>query len=340
MFPTNALDQEGGVNVLDMADPTHPALTARLVTPAMDTPHESLVLSQNRGLLVAVAGNLATNVGQIDIYDISKDCRHPELKSTTPLGLLGPRERPGARRSHVLLGLAVRPDARGRRHLRIPCCRVPIWFGNYDSHGLSISDDGNRAYVAGVDSRTDHPRHLRGPGARRPTRRSRGRPPPVELDEHPAERDPDHDQGAPVPRRDRRVRRPVRGRRGPHHRHRRRDAAAGCSRTCAWRCTSRRTSTRRPTTTARRTRSRATPATTATCPTRVDPTIVACSMILSGLRVFDIRDPAHPREIAYFNAPVTPRILPPVGVIRRRATGRCRARRLCPSATRSGTRTG
>jgi hypothetical protein len=49
-------------------------------------------------------------------------------------------------------------------------------------------------------------------------------------------------------------------------------------------------------------------------PTRVDPTIVACSMILSGLRVFDIRDPAHPREIAYFNAPVTPRIIPPGGV--------------------------
>src|SRR3954447_25577649 len=49
-------------------------------------------------------------------------------------------------------------------------------------------------------------------------------------------------------------------------------------------------------------------------PTRVDPQIVACSMILSGLRVFDIRDPAHPREIAYFNAPVTPRIVPPAGV--------------------------
>jgi hypothetical protein len=34
-----------------------------------------------------------------------------------------------------------------------------------------------------------------------------------------------------------------------------------------------------------------------------DPGIVACSMILSGLRVFDIRDPKNPREIAYHVAP-------------------------------------
>jgi hypothetical protein len=50
-------------------------------------------------------------------------------------------------------------------------------------------------------------------------------------------------------------------------------------------------------------------------PTRVDPEIVACTMILSGLRIFDIRDPEHPREIAYFNAPVRPRIIPPAGIV-------------------------
>ena len=45
-------------------------------------------------------------------------------------------------------------------------------------------------------------------------------------------------------------------------------------------------------------------------PTRVDPEIVACSMILSGLRVFDIRDPHNPREIAYYNAPIKDRVTP------------------------------
>jgi hypothetical protein len=38
-------------------------------------------------------------------------------------------------------------------------------------------------------------------------------------------------------------------------------------------------------------------------PREVDPLIVACSFIVSGERVFDIHDPLHPREIGYFNKP-------------------------------------
>jgi hypothetical protein len=38
-------------------------------------------------------------------------------------------------------------------------------------------------------------------------------------------------------------------------------------------------------------------------PRRNDPEILACSMIASGLRIFDIRDPANPREMAYYVAP-------------------------------------
>jgi hypothetical protein len=42
-------------------------------------------------------------------------------------------------------------------------------------------------------------------------------------------------------------------------------------------------------------------------PTRVDPQIAACSFIASGLRVFDISDVTAPREIAYYVAPPQPR---------------------------------
>jgi hypothetical protein len=42
-------------------------------------------------------------------------------------------------------------------------------------------------------------------------------------------------------------------------------------------------------------------------PTRVDPKIVACSFIVSGLRLFDISDLIHPKEIGYYVAPTQPR---------------------------------
>ena len=48
---------------------------------------------------------------------------------------------------------------------------------------------------------------------------------------------------------------------------------------------------------------RATPRTTATCRRRMDPKVVACSFIASGLRVFDISELTKPKEIAYYVPP-------------------------------------
>ncbi len=74
-YPINAFEGEAGVNVLDMRDPSTPALTASLETVAMLSPHESLVLSKERGVLAAVSGNPALLPGVVDVYDISEDCR-------------------------------------------------------------------------------------------------------------------------------------------------------------------------------------------------------------------------------------------------------------------------
>jgi hypothetical protein len=313
MYPTNALDQEGGVNVLDMSDPAHPALTDRLLTPAMDTPHESLVVSRTRGLLAAVAGNLSTNVGQVDIYDVSKDCRHPELRSSTPVGVLGHES-----------GMA--PDGRtfysaspaGKTLVAVdisnPSAPIPISELGVDSHGLSISNDGNRAYVAGVGSGLNiidtSEVQARKPGAQMHTISVlkwktmsipqnaipitiKGHPYLVEIDEFGGQSKVGAgriidiaDETHPRVLSDLRlaVHQPENfaAQDNDNGAHNPVQGYAGhyCN-----------------------------------VPTRVDPPIVACSMILSGLRVFDIRDPAKPREIAYFNAPEDPRIIPPAGIV-------------------------
>jgi hypothetical protein len=38
-------------------------------------------------------------------------------------------------------------------------------------------------------------------------------------------------------------------------------------------------------------------------PREVDPEIVACSFLNSGLRIFDVSHPARPREVAYYVSP-------------------------------------
>ena len=58
LFPGSVLNRTNltGVHVLDMADPANPVKTANLLTPAMESPHESVELNQERGLLAAGMG--------------------------------------------------------------------------------------------------------------------------------------------------------------------------------------------------------------------------------------------------------------------------------------------
>jgi hypothetical protein len=312
MYPTNVLDSEGGVNVLDMADPSHPTLTERLVTPAMDTPHESLVVSHKRGLLAAVAGNLTTNVGVIDVYDVSKDCRHPELRSSTPMGFLGHESgmAPDGRTFY-----SASPSAKTLVAVDIsnPSVPVPIWFGNYDSHGLSIRDDGNRAYVAGIDTgliildTSEVQSRALNPTVREVSRIQWGTMSipqnaiPVTIEGHPYAVEIDEfggqskvGAGRIIDIRDETQPRVVSNLRLAVHQPENFAAQENDN------------GAQNPV--------QGYAGHYCNVPSRVDPGIVACSMILSGLRVFDIRDPRKPREIAYFNAPVTPRIVPPAGV--------------------------
>jgi hypothetical protein len=195
-----------------------------------------------------------------------------------------------------------------------PSLPLPIWVGNYDSHGLSISDDGNRAYVAGTGSgliildTSEIQARVPNPTVREVTRLQwksmsipqnaipvtiKGRPYLVEIDEFGSRSEVG--AGRIIDIADERQPRVVSNLRLGVHQPENFPALANDN------------GTKNPV--------QGYAGHYCNVPKRVDPGIVACSMILSGLRVFDIRDPLEPREIAYFNAPVQPRITPEAGVV-------------------------
>jgi hypothetical protein len=98
--------QRRGVAVIDASNPAHPVLTARLQTPAMIQPHESLRANEARGLLAADQGGLvpasAVSPGLanpqvpaspaplipgagFDVYDVRHNCAHPTLDASVSI---------------------------------------------------------------------------------------------------------------------------------------------------------------------------------------------------------------------------------------------------------------
>jgi hypothetical protein len=77
----NPLQQHRGVVVVDASDPRNPRATAQLDDPVMVDPHETLKANARRNLL---AGGQNNGPG-FAIYDLSADCRHPVLKGLIDL---------------------------------------------------------------------------------------------------------------------------------------------------------------------------------------------------------------------------------------------------------------
>ena len=312
LFPTNAFNLSAdptGVAVLDMSDPSKPVRTTTLVTPAMQTPHESVNLSVQRGILAAVMGNPAFAPGVVDVYDVSKDCRRPELKASAPVGYLG-HESGMAPDGLTFYATSIGTGDVTAVDLTNPSVPVPIWHGSYDSHGMTVSDDGNRGYLAAgsgliildlseIQARKPNPQvreisRLTWPDMTIPQVAHpvtiKGKPYLVEVDEY-SEGDDDSlaSHGPQVgaariidisdetkPRVVSNIRLEVHNREhraGLENDYGAKFQAQGYA---AHYCS---------------------------VPQRVEPGIFACSMILSGLRVFDIRNPEKPKEIAYHVAP-------------------------------------
>jgi len=316
-----------GVVALDMSDPSAPRRTANLMTPAMIAPHESLLVHQRRGLLIAVMGTLATAPGFVDIYDVKDDCRHPQLLSTFPSVSFGHESglSPDGRTfwsAGAAGGNLTALDISRPRHPRKIFNRNGFVY-----HGLRFSPDGRYMYVANIGSPGTEG-ILSGGGMRiYDVSEVNGHQPdpeirmlsdltwpevsipqsaePFTVDGHQYVLEVDEFidlftfeslgrfRTAPVgaariidvddPRRPE----IVSDIRLAVHQPANRDDdlfrdpgnASPAQGYAAHYCS---------------------------VPRRGNPGLAACSMILSGLRVFDIRDPEHPREVAYFNKPKLP----------------------------------
>jgi hypothetical protein len=315
LFPTNAqhpAEAPTGVAVLDMSDPSNPVQTDTLVTPAMQSPHESMVLNERRGLLAAVLGNPTAYPGVVDLYDLNEDCRHPQLQSSLPVGLLGHESgfAPDGRTFYATSLFSGHVTAVDVTNPKLP---VTLWVGEYPSHGMTVSADGNRGYLAALDGLIIV--DLSEVQARKPNPQVReisrlvwdtmtipqvawpvtidGRPYLVEVDEFSTEKDSSFPvaNGARVGAAriidisDETRPRVVSDIRLEVHQPENRPQLAGdpgassslqgyAGHYCS-------------------------------VPKPDEPGVLACSFIASGLRVFDIRDAARPREIAYFVAPLS-----------------------------------
>lgn len=317
-----------GVHVLDMKDPANPKSTVDLRTPAMSSPHESLSLHAGRGLLAANQGNLATSIGFVDVYDVKADCRHPKLLSTLPIGTLG--HEGNFSPDGMTYWVASPIGAFGERDrgtltavdVSNPLAPRVVWSSaEYAPHGVTLSPDGNTLYMAHLGpSRglmvldvTDVQARKPVPNVRRISHLTwdtvslpqiafpvtiRGHRYLVEVDEFTHDTISNFFTNQPFSRREDlvgaariidiadpakpRVVSDIRlavnqpgARAGDQANDPGANTATGYT---AHYCS---------------------------VPKQVDPGILACSFILSGLRVFDIRDPLRPREIAYFNPPTT-----------------------------------
>jgi hypothetical protein len=311
LYPLNLISLSGpastGVVVLNMANPADPVQTDTLTSLPMLSPHESLILNYKRGLLAADLGNPATYPGLMSIYNVKQDCLHPTLDSTYLAARFGHES--GFSPNGDTFWITGAAEGLAAVDVSNPMHPHTIWQGNEFVHGVSISNNGDTAYAADpingelttlnisqIQNRVPNPKVTE---ISRLTWNSVSIPQnsdPIQINGHPYLLEFDEfgfrfnagvgDVGAVriIDISDPAHPRVVSNIRLAINQPAARDAAVldpqpldlpllGYS---AHYCA---------------------------VPKEVDPGIVACSFTNSGLRIFNIQNPLHPREVAYYIAP-------------------------------------
>lgn len=145
-----------GSVVVDVSDPLHPVATTYLTDDALVDPWESIKTHVGRGLLAGVRGDNGGEQGtggpEFSVYDVKADCRQPVLlASTTFEGVVG-HEGNFNQDGTLYYGSGGGSLATGGSKaygIDITDPATPKLLGTFQpsGHGLSFSPDGTRGYA-------------------------------------------------------------------------------------------------------------------------------------------------------------------------------------------------
>jgi hypothetical protein len=136
-----------GVAAVDVSNPAQPVHTASLQTPAMLEPWESLKASK-RGLVGAVWGAPPVGNGPLmfDVYDVAADCTAPRLVVSAPVDTFLGHE--GEWSADGLTYYAGSTSSWSAIDVGDPQLPRPVFFERRSVHGMSTNEDGTRTYLA------------------------------------------------------------------------------------------------------------------------------------------------------------------------------------------------
>lgn len=149
------LKKSQGVQVVNARDPSNPVLSANLTSPAfLLSTWESLKVNEKRGLLAGVAVGPIVAAGFFDVYDISKDCSKPVLQNalagnlTLPVNVIG-HEGAWSPDGNTYWATGLNPgsvtaiDVKDPKNPRLLFTSIL----SPNNHGFELSEDGNRMYL-------------------------------------------------------------------------------------------------------------------------------------------------------------------------------------------------
>lgn len=147
-----------GVQVVDASDPRNPKFATNLTSPAFAIgPWESLKVNEKRGLLAGAAVGPILGAVFLDVYDISKDCKQPVLLNklagnlTLPQTILG-HEGGWSPDGNTYWVTSTRGDI-AAIGLEDPTKPKMLYMAapTDSNHGFEFSTDGNRMYAATIN---------------------------------------------------------------------------------------------------------------------------------------------------------------------------------------------